>query len=281
MGQLPARQFYIFGNNISHSMSPTLHNSAFKELGFPHFYQIYETPNVDEQVRKLMAQPEFGGASVTFPHKLQIGALLASTSRSAQLIGAVNTVVVEEKNGERILVGDNTDWLGISSCITNNWAGKPDETTCLVIGAGGAARAAVFALQQLGVTRIRLVNRTLATSKKMASDFPNLNFNFLSNLREVALPRPHIVVACIPADDVTENDIPRELFDKTNPCVLVEMAYRPRVTALMKVASTYSNWKVLQGTDVLKEQAYHQFTLWTGREAPASAMKEALEQQSH
>jgi shikimate-5-dehydrogenase len=283
LGQLPARRFYIFGNNISHSMSPTLHNAAFQELGLPHFYQIYETENVDTNVRNLMAMPNFGGASVTFPHKLQIGVLLARISRSARLIGAVNTVIVEESTKGRILVGDNTDWLGIRSCITNNWGGNPNKTTSLVIGAGGAARAAVFALQQLGINKISLVNRTFSTSERLASDFPDLEMTHFKTLGEVVFqgPLPQVIVACVPADDMTENDIPRRLFARSNSCVLVEMAYRPRVTALMKVARSFDNWKVLQGTDVLKEQAYHQFSLWTGRRAPVSVMIEALERESH
>jgi shikimate 5-dehydrogenase len=118
----------------------------------------------------------------------------------------------------------------------------------------------------------------------LASDFPDLEICHFKTLGEAAFqdPLPQVIVACVPADNITENDIPWRLFDTNNSCVLVEMAYRPRVTALMKVAQSFDNWKViLQGTDVLKEQACHQFSLWTGRRAPVSVMIEALERESH
>jgi shikimate-5-dehydrogenase len=278
--QVLPKKFYIFGNIISHSMSPTLHSAGFKELGLPHHYSIYETPNVDTDIHNLMAQPDFGGASVTFPHKLQIGKFLSATSESAKLIGAVNTVVVREVDGKRVLIGDNTDWLAIKSCIESNWTGDPLKTTAVVIGAGGTARAAVFALQELGVGRIDLVNRTLSRSNELANDFPAISFSFFDSFRQFTAAA-NIIVACIPADDITEDDIPLTLFGDESACVLVEMAYRPRVTALMKVAMRFETWKVLQGTDVLKEQAYHQFSLWTGHAAPISVMIEALERDSH
>jgi shikimate 5-dehydrogenase len=150
----------------------------------------------------------------------------------------------------------------------------------VVIGAGGAARAAVFALQQLGVRRINLVNRTLSRSKELANDFPAISFSFFTSLQQFTAAA-NIIVACIPADDIMEDDIPLTLFGDESACVLVEMAYRPKVTALMKAVERFENWKVLQGTDVLKEQAYHQFSLWTGHVAPVSVMIEALERESH
>jgi hypothetical protein len=103
-GPISPKKFYIFGNNISHSMSPTLHNAGFKELGLPHHYSIHETSNVDINIHNLMSQPDFGGASVTFPHKLQIGKYLSKTSESAKLIGAVNTVVVRDVDRKRVLI---------------------------------------------------------------------------------------------------------------------------------------------------------------------------------
>lgn len=84
-----------------------------------------------------------------------------------------------------------------------------------------------------------------------------------------------IIVACVPADDITENDIPSTIFSDRG--VLVEMEYRLHPTALMKAARRYEGWRVLGGVDVLKEQAYAQFQLWTGRRAPESVMANALE----
>lgn len=120
IGQIPAKRFYIFGHNISHSLSPMIHNTAFQELGLPHHYSIHQTPQIDGPVERILQDPSFGGASVTYPHKLEIPPLLRSLSQSAVSIGAVNTVVVRQSSddpGQRTLHGDNSDWSGIRNCI--------------------------------------------------------------------------------------------------------------------------------------------------------------------
>ncbi|KIW48940.1 shikimate-5-dehydrogenase [Exophiala oligosperma] len=272
MGQLPKRNFFIFGNNISHSLSPTIHNTAFAELGLPHHYSIHQTPQIDDTVRDLVQKPQFGGASVTFPHKLNIQPLLDSVSEASTRIGAVNTVIVEETKSGRTLRGDNTDWVGILRCIQGSGLSKLD--TGLVIGAGGAARAAVYAYRQMGVPHIGLVNRSRNTAERLIADFSPLQVDIYGSLAEA--PTADVIVSCIPADDVTEADIPEHIF-ATGAGVVIEMAYRPPVTALMRVASRQTGWKVEDGVAVLKEQAYCQFEMWTGRRAPVLAIREALD----
>jgi shikimate-5-dehydrogenase len=271
--QISKKLFYIFGHNISHSLSPTIHNAAFAELGLPHYYSIYQTPSIDDSVAELIKRPDFGGASVTFPHKLQVQPLLQSLSPSAQALGAVNTIVVETTSAGQQLRGDNTDWLGIRNCIKNSGVEqKGDHAT--ILGSGGAARAACFALQNLGYARINLINRTAANAERLAKDFPAVKFNILESL--AASPPTHIIVACIPADDLSPSDIPEHIFGEGGG-VLIEMAYRPVVTALMQVASKHSGWKVVGGIDVLKQQAYAQFQLWTGEPAPVKVIEAALQ----
>ncbi|KAI5847969.1 type I 3-dehydroquinase-domain-containing protein [Morchella snyderi] len=284
-GLLPKRNFFIFGNDIAHSLSPVLHNTGFAELALPHHYSIHETPSVDEEIVAMMRKETFGGASVTFPHKLQIGKYLQKMSESARLVGAVNTVVVQTdpKTGERVLLGDNTDWLGIKSCIEVNWPapGGVSTAAAVVLGAGGAARAACYAVLQLGVRKVYLINRTRSKSDELAADFPALEFEHylaMSDFPAEVSPVPGIVVGCVPADDFVEADIPAQFFSlAAEGGVLVEMAYRPLETALMKVAVQFSGWKTSRGTDVLKEQAYHQFRMWTGRRAPSAVMGAAVE----
>jgi pentafunctional AROM polypeptide len=274
MGLLPRRDFYIIGNNISHSLSPAIHNAAFAELGLPHNYSIHQTPQIDDSIQEMLCDEHFGGASVTYPHKLNIQPLLDSVSVSAMKIGAVNTVVVEDSASGRVLRGDNTDWLGILQCI------KHSMITCqtaVVVGAGGAARAAVFALQHLGVQRIAVVNRTRSTAERLAADFSGLRLELYQSMNEA--PAANIIIGCIPADDVREDDIPSHLFADGEGLV-IEMAYRPPVTALMRVGKRHVGWTVLGGVDILKEQAYAQFQLWTGRKAPVLAILEALEREN-
>lgn len=283
----PELRFYIFGNNISHSLSPTLHNSGFEELDLPYHYSIIESPDVDKTVERLISRSDFGGASVTYPHKLQIGRLVDSVSACSAKVGAINTIVVERggaNGGGRRLRGDNTDWLGILRCIRKCRHQDLEKLPALVLGAGGAARAACHALQTLGVFDITIVNRTKETAEVVAKHFPEFKtIHIYQTLHEacVAYERPYgIIIACVPAIYVDESHIPELLFsprgmDKHGG-LLIEMAYKPHVTNMMKAVSRHPGWDVFGGTDVLEEQAYAQFEMWTGMEAPTEVMGRSM-----
>ncbi|KAI3548946.1 shikimate-5-dehydrogenase [Colletotrichum abscissum] len=282
------RNFFIFGHNISHTLSPTLHNTGFRELALPHHYAIHQTESVDASVESIINANDFGGASVTFPHKLQIGKLLDAVTPCAQKIGAVNTVIVEEDPEKRYrrLVGDNTDWHGIRRCIERSGISNLRSSTALVLGAGGAARAACYAIQELGITQLLVVNRTISKAAEMVEQFPALDCQVFETLEDAVSTKRErdgldrlplrVIVACVPADDFGEEKIPAGLFGAEKG-VLVEMAYRPQVTGMMKTASRYPGWTMFKGVDVLEEQAYAQFKLWTGKEAPVEAMKAAMQ----
>jgi shikimate-5-dehydrogenase len=273
------RDYFIFGYNIAHSLSPTLHNTGFRELGLPHQFSIHETPAVDETVESIISRPDFGGAAVTFPHKLQIGSLLDSISPSAEKVGAVNTIVARETGGTRTLHGDNTDWIGISRCIERRVTFDLKSSAGLVLGAGGAARAACFALQNLGISDLLIVNRTLSKAEEMAAHFDQTESRCFNNLEEAvrAAKAPvRVIVACVPADDLGKDKIPSELFSSSDTGVLVEMAYRPQVTGMMEAAADHEGWHICRGIDVLEEQAYEQFQMWTGQPAPKAVMRTAM-----
>lgn len=277
-GGLEKRNFFIFGHNISHSLSPTLHNAGFQHLKLPHHYSIYETPAVDKSIEHIISQHDFGGASVTFPHKLQIGKLLDSISPSAQKVGAVNTVVAQGTCTERRLHGENTDWIGIKRCIERSTPNDLQSSAGLVLGAGGAARAACYALQMLGVAELLVVNRTLSKAEEMVSQFdqvPTRCFGTLEHAVQAIHAPLRIIVACVPADDLKKDKIPAKLFSGSNG-VLVEMAYRPQVTGMMETAADHKGWRICRGIDVLEEQAYEQFQMWTGRSAPVEVMRTAM-----
>ncbi|KAL4911348.1 hypothetical protein BDW74DRAFT_172810 [Aspergillus multicolor] len=138
---LTPKSFYIFGRSISFSISPTIHNTAFAAHGLPHTYTILESASID-------------GASVTMPHKLHVHKYCDALSETARVIRAVNTLVVSETKTE------------------TEDAKKP--RVGLVIGAGGAARAALYALHKAGVEEMYLVNRTLTTAEAVSADFSAL-----------------------------------------------------------------------------------------------------------
>src|SRR6266478_4501436 len=152
IGQLPTKRFYIFGKPVASSMSPTLHNTGFHLLGLPHSYGLIETDTIDTDVRLTLKLADFGGASVTIPLKRDIIAHLDVLTPEAEAIGAVNTVIpTTNADGHRILLGDNTDWIGIRNLVRARLPRSVQKIeSSLVIGAGGTARAAIYALHALG-----------------------------------------------------------------------------------------------------------------------------------
>ncbi|KAF9875061.1 quinate pathway repressor protein [Colletotrichum karsti] len=261
---------------------------SYMPLESPFLKQVKEMINVDETVEDVIKKDDFGGASVTFPHKLQIGKLLDRVSPFADKIGAVNTVIVEDDpaSGKRLLVGDNTDWHGIKRCIEKSGIEDLRSSAALILGAGGAARAACFAVQEIGISEVIVVNRTASKARDMAAKFPRISTVHVFESLEAAVLRVQegatklpvrVVIACVPADDLTAEKVPAALFSGAKSGVLVEMAYRPQVTGMMFVASLHDGWRVFKGVDVLEEQAYAQFELWTGRKAPVEVMRAAMQ----
>ncbi|KZT36947.1 Shikimate dehydrogenase [Sistotremastrum suecicum HHB10207 ss-3] len=285
LGQLPARRFFLFGTPIAHSMSPTLHNSGFLELGLPHVYGLLETPTVDADIESLINSEDFGGASVTIPHKLDIMPLLDILSPHAKTIGAVNTIIPSvQDDGSRVLIGDNTDWLAIFNCINARLVdGITPQTTALIIGAGGTSRAALYALHHLGLKTIYIFNRTKSKAEDVARGFPNeYNIVVLDSLTAFPGDPPSVVLSTVPAVSTTivpgtkgSLYLPASILS-ANRGVVVDMAYKPAVTPLIALAQQSSAWETVQGVELLIEQGYYQFESWTGRKAPRGLMRETV-----
>ncbi|THH01024.1 hypothetical protein EW026_g1608 [Hermanssonia centrifuga] len=286
IGQLPAKNFYLFGTPIAQSMSPTLHNTAFQTLGLPHKYDLLETTAVGDEIKAVISSPNFGGASVTIPFKLDIIPLLDSLSPHAKAIGAVNTIIPQKMlDGTVVLYGDNTDWLGIRNCILSRLPSSTRNPAAgLVIGAGGTSRAAIYALKSLGVRIVYLYNRTRASAETLVSAFPDVDIRIVEELGSWTIA-PSVVVSTVPASATTTEAsatgalyISEAIFAKQSEGVVVDMAYRPAVTPLLGLAdATAKGWKTVRGLDVLLEQGYVQFNLWTGRQCPRRAVAEVVE----
>lgn len=143
-GLCKAKQFYLFGTPIQHSLSPSMHNNAYQALLLPHKYSLCEEKDVNSYIKVLEDHSgSFGGASVTIPHKETIMPMLDEVRGAAITIGAVNTIVVETNpnTNQRQLIGYNTDWLGMQRPIRRilnqqTIANNPKKRIGLVIGAG-------------------------------------------------------------------------------------------------------------------------------------------------
>ncbi|KDQ16656.1 hypothetical protein BOTBODRAFT_156573 [Botryobasidium botryosum FD-172 SS1] len=284
IGKLPAKKFYLFGSPIAYSMSPTIHNMGFEVLGLPHHYSLLETPGVDDKIRAALKSEEFGGASVTIPHKLAIIPLLDSVSPHAQAIGAINTIIPRAKpDGSRELFGDNTDWLAIRECVRKNIKNINGQTTALVIGAGGTSRAAIYALHDLGINTIYLFNRTIASAHSLARVFPDYGIAVVDTLEAFPGSSPSVIISTVPAFATTStpgNDgtllLPASIFSSEEGGVVIDMAYKPAETPLLRLAKQVSNWVAIPGLAILLEQGYLQFEAWTGRRAPRSLIEKTV-----
>lgn len=266
------KEFHIFGNGISHSISPTIHNAGFRHYGLPYTYDIRESQSIDD-VKGLITDDRFGGSSVTMPHKLQVHKFCTEQTETARLIGAINTLVIKCSGDKRSITGDNTDWSGLHSIITSYAESVEQPKVGLVIGAGGAARAALYAMHRAGCQSIYVVNRTLANAEKVKEDFKaTFEINVLPSLKDLP-QKPDVIIGTIPADATNEEQF-ASIFGSRGLCI--EMAYKPRQTPLLTMAQKHEHWHTVTGVEVLLEQAYDQFRLWTEREPPKEQMMEAV-----
>ena len=163
-------KFYIFGHPVLMSPSPDIHNAGFTTNGAPHRYERYDTEDAAEVIRTVKGAL-CGGGSVTIPHKESVMPHMDELTDSARRIGAVNTIT---KLHDGTLRGDNTDWLGIKNQLEAKAPPRESKNTpivALVCGAGGTAKAAAYALQQMGASRVLIFNRTKSRAEQLAADF--------------------------------------------------------------------------------------------------------------
>ncbi|CEP63241.1 pentafunctional protein ARO1p LALA0_S07e05666g [Lachancea lanzarotensis] len=286
LGGMPAKELYVVGSPLGHSRSPDMHNLGFKILGLPHTFEKFETTSVEEVKNSILSMANLGGLAVTIPLKLDIMQYMDELSESAKLVGAVNTVV--PANGK--FLGDNTDWIGIYDSFLAQ--GVPEDVSGasgFVVGAGGASRAAVYALHKLGCPTIYTVNRTVQKSYEMKDHFPaNFNIKVLETPEQVdAILEDNVglAVSCVPADKPLDDSLlarvekllAKSKHVKFSP-TLLDAAYKPSVTPLMTIADTKFGWQVIPGVQMLIYQGVAQFKLWTGFKAPFKAIQDALAQ---
>ncbi|EMD00886.1 hypothetical protein BAUCODRAFT_187934 [Baudoinia panamericana UAMH 10762] len=305
VGAISKTQFFLFGKPISQSRSPALHNTLFAATGLPHEYRLHETDRVKD-IESVIRSADFGGGSVTIPLKLDVMPLLDHVDDAARTIGAVNTIVpTETADGSMALVGYNTDWQGMvislrKAGVKGNASPTAQQQAGMVVGGGGTARAAIYALKEMGFAPLYLVGRNKSKLEQMTSSFDaSYAVRILSTEEDAAaIPadrQPVVAIGTIPGDspiDPAMREILCTIFqddasaaataglsDPNGQKVLLEMAYKPSVTSLMQLASN-SGWKTVPGLEALVGQGVEQFRLWTGiapvyREARQAVLGEA------
>jgi shikimate-5-dehydrogenase/3-dehydroquinate dehydratase type I len=283
------RKYAILGHNVAYSVSPQMHGAAFAATYLPHQYGRADVETVEEFVdSKLWKSGDFGGCSVTIPHKQAIMPYMDELSDAAKSIGSVNTVIVKDEIGydafERILYGDNTDWKGIFNPLKRKLGGQVDGTKdfALILGGGGTARAAAYAASKLGLQRI-YYNRTPSKAADLVESFGGTVITSLDSesvedgkslgdvLSENEGSKIAVVISTLPA--AVEFVLPDWLLDVgREKLIIFDVNYKPYHTKLLRQAES-SSCQVVRGSEMLWEQGVGQFEAWTHRTAPYNVMK--------
>ena len=253
---------------MAHSRSPAMHNAALAALGMDDwtYQRLPVPPALFEQTTRALGQAGFRGANVTIPHKLAALALADEASRSAQEIGAANTLTF---TADGAISADNTDAPGLIAALGVDPAGL----TALVLGAGGSARAAVWALREAGAGEISVYNRTPERALTLASQFgvdasthPH-KADLLINCTSVGLER-----SATEADTLNQLGLTLDAVGEYS--YVVDLVYNAAAgTPLLQLARRLGA-KTVDGLEILIAQGALSLERWTGRKAPLSAMRE-------
>lgn len=270
-GAIKQKLFYLFGSPISLSRSPALHNSLFKATGLPHKYGLFETDSVRD-LEDMLLDSDFGGGSVTIPLKIDIMQVLDEVSDDARVIGAVNTIVTHPSRNastqRQYLIGENTDWQGMRLVLAKAGAQSINGQSALIVGGGGTARAAIHALYKMGYSPLYIVARSPAKIQAVIHSFPEeYCLRLLSKPEEIESVEvaPTVAIGTIPADrpidhgmrDVLCHLLRNPSGDDGQKRILLEMAYKPSVTALMQLAED-AGWETIPGLETLAGQGFYQ-----------------------
>ncbi|KAL3426794.1 quinate pathway repressor protein [Phlyctema vagabunda] len=333
-GVLQPLHFYLFGEGISHSLAAFMHNAAYEICGLNFDYEIRETTALGD-LHAASRDPHFGGCSISHPFKVSVYHNLADMSHRAQAIGAVNTLLPLRASpdgkpdtlGDQLShrgrvgpvagwYGDNTDWIGMTTCIQRNLSPRnviqPTKTTGLVLGAGGMARAAVYSLLQLRCRRVYIYNRSPSNAQNVADHFNSWlskqgrleqDLDALQQKQEKLEQKvevlqskqeswpsshslPTMVISCVPAHSIdgrpsSDYELPAQWLSSSTGGVLLDMAYKPLNTPLLQQvrrlrAETGQAWVPVDGLEMVPEQGIAQFELMTGRKAPRGQMRAAI-----
>lgn len=301
----------LIGFPLGHSRSPAMQQAAFDTLGIDARYELWETPLEDLRERVVgLRAPGMLGANVTIPHKTAVMPLLDALAPEVLHVGAVNTLVREQAaDGGVRLVGHNTDFTALRRVLREQhaWAGTARRRRMLVLGAGGAALAAL-AVALLEGAEVYVAARRVEAARAVLDEFRRrthipefdvaqdtrpsavqsasadelahaLHLDSASPQLREALAGTTVLVNATPIGtrDALSTPIPDDLLEHLPDGAFVfDMVYNPPETALVRAARA-RGLRASGGLAMLLYQGAEAFSLWTGRAAPLDAMRVALE----
>ncbi len=259
----------VLGWPVAHSRSPTIHNAAFAALDMVEwrYQRLPVPPELFSQTTRALGASGFVGANVTIPHKRAALVLADRASEPARAIGAANTLAFA---ADGTIAAENTDAPGLIAALGRS----PRGMRALVLGAGGSARAAVWALREAGASEVSVWNRTPARAEALARDL---------GVRAVGAPdRADLLINCtsVGLDGGARGDDALGQLGLTSERVgeyayVVDMVYGSGSTPLLTAAEKHGV-RTLGGLEILLAQGALSFELWTNRAAPLDAMRRAL-----
>lgn len=256
----------LIGNPVEHSRSPKMQNAAFAALGMEHVYELWHTE--DDEVATRVASirdADIAGANVTVPHKQAVMPHLDEITETARRIGAVNTIIPD---GDR-LIGDNTDAHGFAASIIEKHPNFTPEYA-IVLGAGGASRAVIVALQQMGADVV-IANRTRSRADLLAEELDACAIDW-DELPDT-LPTANVLVNATSLgwhDEVVLSDEIVALMPSA--ALAADLTYRD--TPFLQSAATHGQL-TLDGQGMLIHQGVRAFELWFGVTPPVDVMTQA------
>lgn len=257
----------IIGDPVEHSLSPTMHNAGYKNLGLDFEYKKFHVvaDNLPSFIERIKNE-HLRGISVTIPHKENVIAHLDEIDEVAKKIGAVNTIV----NTDGVLKGYNTDWIGCMQAL--------EEKTEIVgkkvalLGAGGSARAIAYGIHERK-GELTIFNRTLEKAQSLAEEI-NASYDILENFSahnhfDIIINSTSVGMGNMKDQSpIVKESIPSN-------CVVQDIVYSPLETQLLKDASSRGA-QVVYGYKMLLYQGIAQFELFTHKKAPIEVMEQAI-----
>ncbi len=264
---LPEQPFYaLFGNPVGHSMSPLIHNRALQFHSLRGSYHAIEVAKDQIQlIEKVVRHPNFKGANVTIPYKQDIQQFLNQISETSQQIGAVNTVV---RSGDALL-GYNTDVDGFIQPLklkSDSYKGE----SAVIFGAGGAAKAVVYGLLQLGFDSVCVVSRN--PQKLNENAWFSDGRLFFKSYQEIEneLQNAKLIVNTTPLGmhpNISESPFPTESAVSLKDKICYDIVYNPLKTRFLMDAEEQGA-EIIDGLGMFVGQASVAFKLWTGFNFP-------------
>ncbi len=257
------KRFAVIGNPITHSLSPRLHNYIFQQLGIDaNYIAIQCTEKKIPKIIKRLRSNQLNGINITLPLKQSVIPYLDVLGEHAQAIGAVNCIKV--KDGK--LIGYNTDWIGFQKTLESAKI-RINGATCIIVGAGGAARSVGYALASHNVNKMFIINRSAEHTNELIKQLKTHFFNTeikIAKWSEINKHELHqaLIVNCSSvgmAPNVDDCPIPEKYLSPSQ--TIIDIIYSPFRTKLYRVGQSIGT-KTLSGLPMLIHQALASLEIW-------------------